>query len=206
MTEIFGWVCQKTERHILLEYPNHVRTRKSLSEDLDVSERAYAGELQRIARVASRLADIRVYQAALSQRGIPGGNKAWVILIAINIGVTVITIVSLAVNIFSEASVPQWVGITALIFTGIGVIYMLAGGLVGLSARKRLRAYVPTAEIEVASRGRVLPADAFWTIRQNEQVLSMCESALSVAFLGIRNGMICVSIAAVLLILAALVT
>lgn len=103
------------------------------------------------------------------------------------------------------ASVPEWLRIFLLFLFVVSVGYLLVGGIMALEALRLRPVFMPSLREEATADERMRVVQAVWALKQNERIGLKRTNALSVSFDGIRNGVVCLAVAFVMLAIAVVV-
>ena len=196
-----AWLFQ----YVLLDGPAYIRAKKHLSKEVEDSTRSYDEECNEIAEFAQRVDGdaIRRHLDSAAQRLKSIEDKARANLLGITIGIAVLfSVFDLFAGGELAASVPEWLPILLLFLFAVSVFYLLVGGMMALEALRLRPVFMPSLREEATADERMRVVQAVWALKQNERTGLMRTNALSVSFDGIRNGVVCLAVAFVVLAIA----
>ena len=197
------WLCC----HLLLAIPAYFRAQALLCKKIEDSKRSYDEECQELGQFVPNLDQdvIQRHQESAAKRLGSIEDKARANLLGITIGVAVLfSGFNLAVGGGSATLVPGLVRVSILILFAIAVCYFLTGGIMALKALRLRPLFTPSLREEATASQHMRVVQAVWALEQNERTALMRTNALSVSFDGIRNGVISLAAAVVLLAIAVL--
>lgn len=189
-------------RHLLLSIPACFRAEARLSEEIEKSKLRYQDECRELGQFVPNLEDevIRRHQESEAKRLKSIEDKARANLLGITIGVAVLFAgFNLVAGEGSASLVTGWVRVPSLMLLAVAVCYLLAGGLMALKALRLRQLFSPSLREEAAASQHMRAVQAVWALKQNGRAALMGTNALSVSFDGIRNGIISLAVAVVLL-------
>ena len=193
-----AWLSQ----YVLLDGPAYIRAKKQLSKEVEDSTRSYDEECEVIGEFAQRVDRdaIRRHQDSATQRIRSIEDKARANLLGITIGIAVLfSVFDLFAGGELAASVPEWLRTLLLFLFVVSVCYLLVGGMMALEALRLRPVFMPSLHEEATADERMGVVQAVWALKQNERTGLMRTNALSVSFDGIRNGIVCLAVAFVML-------
>lgn len=189
-------------RHLLLSIPACFRAEAHLSKEIEDSKCRYQDECRKLGRFVPSLEDdvIERHQESEAKRLKSIEDKARANLFGITIGVVVLfSGFNLVAGEGLASLVTGWVRVPSLILLAVAVCYLLAGGLMALKALRLKPLFSPSLREEAAASQHMRAVQAVWALKQNERTALMGTNSLSVSFDGIRNGIISLAVAVVLL-------
>ena len=190
------------DRHLLLSIRACFWAEARISEEIEESKRRYQEECQQLGQFVPNLEDevIRRHQESEGKRLKSIEDKAKANLLGITIGVAVLFAgFNLITGEGPTSLAIGWVRIPSLILLAVAVCYLLAGGLMALKALRLRQLFSPSLREEAAASQHMRAVQAVWVLKQNRRTAMMRTNALSVSFDGIRNGIISLAVAVVLL-------
>ena len=198
MRRIRAWLS----RHLLLAIPSYISAQKHLTEKIDKSVQSHKEEYEALGRFVRNLDRdaIQRHQESAAQRLRSIEAKARANLLGITIGIAVLfSGFNLAAGGPSTALLPPWIRALLLLFFAITVCYLLAGGIMALEALRLRSVFLPSLREDATASRHMRAVQAVWAMEQNERTAIMRTNALSVSFDGIRNGVVSLAVAVVLL-------
>ena len=188
--------------YLLLSIPACFRAEAHLSKEIEDSKRRYQKECRELGQFVPNLEDdvIQRHQDSDAKRLKSIEDKAKANLLGITIGVAVLfSGFNMVAGEGSASLVTGWFRVLSLILLAVAVCYLLAGGLMALKALRLRPLFSPSLREEAAASQHMCTVQAVWALKQNERTALMGTNALSVSFDGIRNGIISLAVAVVLL-------
>ena len=199
------WRPAWLSHYVLLDGPAYIRAQKCLSKEIEDSARSYDEECEELGEFAQKVGGdvIRRHQESAAQRLRSIEDKARANLLGITIGIAVLfSVFNLAAGGGLAALAPEWLRILLLFLFAMAVCYLLAGGMMALEALRLRPVFMPSLREEATADERMRAVQAVWALEQNDRTALMRTNALSVSVDGIRNGVVCLAVAFVLLAIA----